>query len=441
MLFDTERERVLVIDGRAWWVLGEADGTRDLPGIVAAARRRGATWTATQVERFFADLDAQRLLVDGAPASLVAGEAAPRHADDTRPIVVMPGSEYVCDGRGGCCRSYATIAFVPADVHRACASAPLRGNAAHDPTRMFLPITGSAPTPIRAVTLVDGACAYLEADGACELHRIGGIDNKPVGCRWFPAQLVDDGEAIRAAPSIECVCPARPHPSGAPLVPETMRTPAALPTGVVIGRVPERVRIVDDVEGDRAPACAAIDRFVATLDDVDVARALWGWSIALGDAQQLVEHGRPPSAVAVARISSIAGLIAARASARASAEALWRAADHPVCTRLRAIATAASVLGSPTAAGALVELRAADPELEARVVRAAAFVRAWLERGPLATRLAELAMQLWIARALPAFVGEDADVTLRETPLAAVLAVWRTCGLARALGSYEEVQR
>ncbi|MBC8068534.1 MAG: hypothetical protein IAG13_09390, partial [Deltaproteobacteria bacterium] len=120
-------------------------------------------------------------------------------------------------------------------------------------------------------------------------------------------------------------------------------------------------------------------------------------------------------------------------AARAQAEALWRGDDHPACDRLRTIAAAATVLGSPTIVGTLVDLPPDDPELEQHVLRAAVFVRAWLERGPLALRLTELALQLWIARAVPSLLSPRADATLREAPLAAVIGSWRTYGLGRAL--------
>jgi hypothetical protein len=65
-------------------------------------------------------------------------------------------------------------------------------------------------------------------------------------------------------------------------------------------------------------------------------------------------------------------------------------------------------------------------------------VRAWLERGPLALRATELALQLWIARAVPSLLSPRADTTLREAPLAAVIGAWRTYGLGRALGVLDE---
>ncbi|HWB75962.1 MAG TPA: hypothetical protein VG755_13430 [Nannocystaceae bacterium] len=432
-LFDSERERVLVLDARAWWVIGEADGTRDLPGIISSARRRGATWSDAQIQELFDELGREGLLADGTPSGFLGGEVTLPHRDDHREIVVMPGASYHCDGRGSCCRSYATIAFIPADVHRACATAPTRCNAGDDPSRVFLPLTGSAPSTIRAVTLADGSCAFLDADGACGLHRVGGSENKPVGCRWFPTQLVDDGTEIRASPAIECACPARPDERGAPLLPAHVRTAADLPAGIVIGRVWERVRVVDDVDADRADALAVLDAFGSAIDGRDLARAMWSWSLALLQHKALVPHTDDRDAPAIEPIAAWARMIAARASARAEAEALWRGERNLVCDRLRTIAAAAGVLGSPIAARALVEMAAPDPALEAHVVRSAVFGRAWLERGPLASRLAELALQLWIARALPAFLSEAADTTLREVPLAALLGAWRTCGLSRAL--------
>ena len=42
-----------------------------------------------------------------------------------------------------------------------------------------------------------------------------------------------------------------------------------------------------------------------------------------------------------------------------------------------------------------------------------------------ATAACDLALQMWLARAVTVFVDPSHDVTLREAPLAAVVATWR----------------
>ncbi|MBC8069897.1 MAG: hypothetical protein IAG13_16285, partial [Deltaproteobacteria bacterium] len=321
VLFDGEHERVLVLDARAWWVLGEADGTRDLDGVLAAARRHGASWSGPEVASFFAELDRLGLLADGAPESLVDGEVTARHTGDARSIRELPGARYHCDGRGGCCRNYASVAFTAADAQRACVSAPGRCNASNEAARVFLPMTGSAPTAVRAVMLVDGACAYLDPDGACALHRIGGIDNKPIGCRWYPARIVDDGTELRAAPRIECVCPARPSPGGAPLLPEHVRCAGDLPAGIVIGQVPAQVRVIDRELAERAAACEQLDDFLARVEEP--ARGCWGWAAQLERARGLVGY-QPHAKLDVDRIAAAAAAVAVRAAARHNASACAR---------------------------------------------------------------------------------------------------------------------
>jgi len=62
-----------------------------------------------------------------------------------------------------------------------------------------------------------GACAFLEQDHRCQLHRVFGYPVKPTICRVFPLFSVDLGDEVRVGSSLRCpgTCTAGPeHPIG-----------------------------------------------------------------------------------------------------------------------------------------------------------------------------------------------------------------------------------
>jgi len=313
------------------------------------------------------------------------------------------------------------VMFLPQDVHAAEAAVAQ----ADDDGLRFLPLHGSAPTAARAVGLRDGACAYLDADGRCRIHARAGHSAKPLGCRWYPTNVVDDGSQLRVAPVIECACAAMPVAHGDPLVPAGIDRAADLPVGIAVERVPERVAIAEGIEVERAEAFALLDRIAAVACPGDAI----GWLWSLADRLERVAMQADVAAVAAMPASVLAQACApwARAAAdRLGAETVWRSPDDAVCVRLRTVAAAAALLSSPTAAVALLAATPDDPALEDLVVRAGAWGRTWLTGAPLVDVLRTHAIAMALARAIPAFVPAAADGTLRRTPLAAVLAVRRT---------------
>ncbi len=420
VLLDTARDRVVVLPAAAWSVLCHADGTRDVEGICLSARRFGAAVQPAAVLELLADLDALAWLDDGPACGLLEGEATPVATDDDRTVLEMVAARYRCDGRGDCCRSYPTISMTPADVHRIGAAMADDDALIHRSHRVFLPTVGSAPTVMRAVALVDGACRFLADDGACAVHRRGGAAAKPVGCAWYPTRLVDDGVEVRAAPAIECVCPARPDPSAAPLLPPTRVD--ALPLGVTIVRVPLRVRFAAGAEVDRAVAIAATELFASGATDAP--RALWTWGTRLAQAGWVGPEATCDDTIEVSQVSSRFAAVAARARARVGVESTWRSDGDVVCRRLRRIATVAGLLAAPSAAALVLDVNG-DPALERHVLAVASFARGLLVGDDVGRTARDLALQMWLARALAAFGDLGDDVTLRETPLAAVLATWR----------------
>jgi lysine-N-methylase len=420
VLLDARDDRAVVLAATAWSVLCHADGTRDIAGIAAAARRFGADVGVEAVAHMFADLGALGWVADGAPEMLLEGLPQPIAPDDTRLVHEMVAARYRCDGRGGCCGVYPTISLTPTDVPRVCATMADDHVLAHRQHRVFLPTFGSAPTPMRAMSLVDGACRFLESDGACGVHRRGGAEAKPIGCAWYPTRIVDDGHELRGAPAIECACPARPDPTAPPLLP-TVRG-CDLPLGITLVRVPPMITHAGERSVAREVAISATERLREHADDPP--RALWTWARALVDAPGFCEPPSPGAgAIDPERVARRCASVAKRATIRLGVETTWRGPDELVVRRLESIALAARLLAAPSGA-ALVTSTAADA-LERHVLDVAVFGRALLVTDDLARAAEDLALQMWLARAVAAFVDERNDVTLRETPLAAVTATWR----------------
>lgn len=412
VLLDARADRVVELDARAWSVLGCADGTRDVRGVVAAASRYGVEVSVDEVVALFGELARLDWLTEGAPSGLVEGAVDPPHKGDHRWVRELTDARYRCDGRGACCRSYATISLTPADVHRA-AVALVDDHALQDRSHaVLLPIVGSAPTVMRAVALVDGGCRFLEDDGACRIHRHAGMEAKPTGCQWFPTQLVDDGEEVRGAPALECVCVAQPDAGAAPLF-DPIRV-SALPLGLSVRRVPAVVA-AGTRRLERHEAVALVDGLLDP-DAGDAPGQLWSLAGALAG------EGSTIDTVAIAERFAAVGR---RASVRADVEATWRGEADLVVARLRTIAMAAALLAAPTTLAVVMTSDELDP-VERHALRIARFLRAPLVTGDAARAAEAAALRMWLARAVAALVDPTTrDVTLRDTPLAAVSAAWR----------------
>lgn len=234
-----EAGELAVIDGRAWRMLSCCDGTRDVEGVRRAAAARGTHTSVEQLRLFLGQLYAAGCLLDGPelPPGALPSSPAPE-----RPIVGLPGFALECDGQGSCCRFFETMTFRPDEVVRARATMPEVNGAGAHPWQGFSPIGGSESLPWRAsaVATRDGRCSYLDDDGACGLHRRGGAACKPLGCRVFPAIVVDTGDELRVGPRPECACVFRSGRTDAATVP-LMEHP--LDPGVVIERLPEHVDV------------------------------------------------------------------------------------------------------------------------------------------------------------------------------------------------------
>lgn len=437
-------EGLVVLGEREWTLLRAADGTRDLEGIVQAARRHGVRRAVEEVGGWFAELLSAGVLIDASltssHAERVAHEAR-EHArvrmTNVRPersLVPLPEFRLRCDGRGSCCRFYPTTLFSEAEAARARALVPDVLAGGDDGSRVFTAADGGSGSSVEAigvafsglaVAMVDGRCAYLGPEG-CRIHAAGGASAKPLGCRSYPARFVDDGEVVRVAPALECACvfrSARRCDDGDAEPLTTATTTSTLDPAVVVDSVPLEIRVTSERSWTRSEYLAwhrecsrGCDGGAAGLDALEqlegFARALWGTS--------------------------------SESSARAfDARALTLQAVDSLATRARRRHQLHAAVRSPKDLARLVprwieraaervlheELGAPTPLDEAFYVRAMAFAHGWLDGdAPLVVSIARRAASIAIARHFDAVVSDEErrGEPALDHPLALVEAAART---------------
>lgn len=419
------------VDRRAWTILEACDGTRDVDGITEVARRAGVATKPGEVAAFLEELHAAGIVAEaGAPRPPEASPPeAPLDDDVTSPdarVETMP-FDLSCDGSGTCCRLYFSVTFSPAEAARARAFVPGVLDAGGDERRAFYPDQGLDRSGL-SVCLEGGACAYLGKDRRCRIHGAGGETAKPAGCRLYPDLFVDDGEHVRASPTLECACVFLSATRPATPLPERRRRD--LDGHAVVERVPPVIALSPMNVRPRAEVVAALDAIASRLHDaLDVPRALLAMSLAC-------TSGRLPSEASVSDLANdeareLASALLAREVlafrtrvAIAERQGAFRDDDDLVKVALGAL-------------GAVGELVDADP-LDTPVIDRASeifFLRTSLwgrhflrpGDGPLDARLARAAAHLIFARGL-GFVAERTGLKdpAFATPLALVEAMGRT---------------
>ena len=431
ILFDTRSNEVLRIGSREWELLAAADGTRSLEGIVTAAARRGAKAPLEEVRAFFEQLRERGLLVyehdaDAEPAASSESEAPP----EDRPVRPLPGYRYACDRSGRCCRMYATVLATMEEAERARTVLPGRAFGSVSGAEAFLPVRGSVVAGAVAVASCDGACGYLDEDGACALHRAAGAESKPAGCRLFPVTFIDDGESIHASVKCECACVLTGAGAAVaePLVDPEIATAGDLPEIVVVDRLAETLAITPTLSVPRAEVVAFTRRWLEA-DVVDVARGCWAMADALADGLDAGlqawsgADAPPPVDAVVPWISALAD----RVASRARVDARWRSTRDRVREVGSWIALTTAACREPEMLGALLEMPPNDLAHEALFFRAMAYAYEPFDEdlGCLQRALRDLAVRLWVARAMPALTTRD------DEPLTALQAWLRAYGAWR----------
>ena len=434
-LVDGDEIVVLHVDGestlirvhpREWAVLEAADGTRDIEGIALAARRLGGHAAANRVAQFLAGFESRGLLEEGPPSHHPAATSLrPRTVPDDRPLAQLPGYAFSCDGTGGCCRFYATVLFGPMDVARAHAYVPEHSVGVVPTERLFTPSRGSAPTPIVVPLKVDGACAYLDKDELCAIHRVGGLSAKPVGCAAFPLKLCDDGEVVRIAPSTECGCSLRSalEDGGEPLLPASSTHVRDLPLVSAIESLPEEVPLAGDRWMPRAAVRKLFAELLETLPVEDPATYLWGVAdVVEGEVREV----RP-----------WAEALAETARARTARDADWRSKTDVTLRGMIWLATTGVALRSDGMVEALLEAPPPNPAEENAYLRASLWGYIDVADLGVVSMLRDRALRIWFARAMPELRTDDTKDPAFAHPLATIDVLMRGHGLSRYVDDAE----
>jgi len=440
-LSDAETGETAEVGPREWTVLSCLDGTRDIDGIVLAASREGVLVTAEEVAALVASLEEEAMIEQGpftrAPRALVPPPATTRHGE--RPIEVLPGYRFRCNGQGSCCRLYSSIVFSPLEAARARSLLPRVLDAGERHEHAFTPERGAGPCPGSAVALVEGSCAYLDGS-VCGLHRAGGPDSKPFGCNLFPLTLVDDGKRARVSVAVECRCvlESLDASDGDPLLSESVCTVDDLDSRYRVEVLPDRVSMTAERD---APLEEFVDWSDAVLDvlasrnDFDAAAVAWSLAAAV-DAHGLDRdvslsameaHLDLPGSAPAECVASLG----ARAARRAKGESAFRSARDLTRKGMLGIAASAEILADREILAAVLGGAGARPGDERFYLRAVLFGHQ-LVGSPISDGLRGRAVAMWIARVFPLATGAlfpgDSDGAF-ERPLALVEAILRGHGM------------
>lgn len=420
VLHDERSRRVLRILHVQWQVLALADGTRDLDGLVLAARARGIETDRDDLREFIEHL-AREGVLDGGILEPAIDDDDPDADLLEMPLDPIDGWRFECSGRGVCCQVFPSILFSPLEAMRATVILP-------DEPHEFFPKRGAARDGgVVAPVLVDGRCRYLDDDGRCSLHACGGTDSKPAGCRAFPTQMVFDGERIRVSSAFECACVVDGIGAdrGDPVVPLGARVLSDLPRPTRVGRVPPSVPIDETRSASRDEVRAFCRALADAAPPTDAARGLWSLAEALHERgvcdEAAAAYSRPAALDPEGPAAMFEGLIARLREWREPLAAFRSRNDLTRC------ALEWMIDAGELARADLPPAAASAARSEAFYVRATAWVcRDALGPLPLETALRVRALRVWLARSLPAVAGGDRRA---DEPLALVEVMFRAHGL------------
>ena len=470
ILHDQERDDVLQIGRREWGVIAAADGTRDVEGIVVAARREGAHARVEAVRGLLQTLAGRGMLEAGDPAEPVdvrsdasdpgavrAQGGAPARVESTepteptdttetrsvgelgpRPLVAQPQGDLRCSGAGTCCRLYGTVLMSPDEFRRARALLPHWRVGSVPPERWVTPVRGSEPGPVLASIARDGACGFLQDDGLCAIHRVGGAAAKPWGCRAFPRVYVDDGVAVHVSFKPECPCvlaPTTGEPE--PVVDPDLVDARSLPAAVVVDVLPDPVALDPGHEASRAEVREWIAHLAREPVPLDPAAAAWALADRIAATGSLAaapveQEESPREEVAPPEVGAVMPWVVAlhrRAAVRAREHAAWRSEDDLVRRVSTALALLTRLLLDPEALAEALTVPPPQPEQEARFWRGGLHSYRWPRNGALVSALRDDALRIWVARSLPLALAEKSDDPDLRAPLALVEAMLRAHGI------------
>jgi lysine-N-methylase len=429
VLFDQRQGRSFKIGMREWVLLSMCDGTRDHTGILLAAAREGAHVPEDTFHDFVKSLHDEAMWVSDAVQTAV-DEPARTLTPPTRKLDALADYNFYCDGQGTCCFQYATIVFSELEAARARVTLPLVEDGGSREEWVFTPRAGSTHEGVCSVKHVHGACAYLNGDGRCGIHAAAGAKAKPVGCDLYPARFVDDGEAVRVAPLVECSCVLRSTDTqrGEPLIAPNQQFRSDLAPEVHVEVLPDWIALTETRKVPRAELVTWSREVMASPPD-DLAAWLWTSADDIARLETLTRAQEKPLPMEPFKLW-LHGLYVVLDRTHEEASA-WRSPEDLLLQAMDVVRETLSLLcEDATLCEALCEAGAPAPERELFYLRAIAHAHQWVDERPLEVQLRNLAMRVILARAIARFVRANTlNGTMFEEPLCLVEALCRGHGI------------
>jgi Fe-S-cluster containining protein len=209
-LRDPRLGRSLKVDARGREIALLLDRVQSLDELLARVEAGGRPIAADALGRVLAAFDGLGLLDTDAAVRAMAEHR--RMRDDFRdrrdalPLLVPDVLRFTCTACGSCCLG-ANIGPVTDDV-----TARLSGERHDELARayggrkglFFSMVPDGETDEILVCETRNGACAFLDPDGLCGIHRRYGPEFKPRVCRLFPYQFVMTPAGIAVSLQLEC---------------------------------------------------------------------------------------------------------------------------------------------------------------------------------------------------------------------------------------------
>ncbi len=118
---------------------------------------------------------------------------------------VPPDARFTCQQCAGCCLRW-HVYLTPAEHERlrahdwAAESPRLAGRALFEE----LPGSGRGPSPTVRLAKIEGACAFLEPDQLCLIHKTMGLEAKPGPCQQYPFHFAGTPDGVAVSLDFAC---------------------------------------------------------------------------------------------------------------------------------------------------------------------------------------------------------------------------------------------
>jgi len=122
-----------------------------------------------------------------------------------RPYQLAPDARFTCQRCAGCCHGW-FVYLTPEEYDRlanydwAADSPRLAGRSLF--VEQALP--GRSTLPVVRLAQIDGACAFLEPDGLCLIHKVQGMAAKPSPCQQYPFHFARTPDGATATLDFAC---------------------------------------------------------------------------------------------------------------------------------------------------------------------------------------------------------------------------------------------